>query len=251
MTYACLRKAKRMGRQCPLGGYALYLDCLECEEKACKRSNMQKNKIVIGIDQSYVDTGISIAYNGKIKAISSVKLKSCKNNTERRKLLKNRLIQVFTSMQQKASESSNCEIVCIIERIRLQSAQPGEKHFLNFPYIKGIGALNALIVDTAYDFDIPVYSVDTRSWKSQVVGSSKPLSNKYGIASEKWPTILYIKKLGWEKAILEEVSNKKKKGVIKETNGVKYTYNDNKADSACIALYGFIPKHLQKLEEEY
>ena len=25
-----------MGRQCPLGGYMLYLDCLECEEKVCK-----------------------------------------------------------------------------------------------------------------------------------------------------------------------------------------------------------------------
>ena len=25
-----------MGRICPLGGYVLYLDCLECEEKVCK-----------------------------------------------------------------------------------------------------------------------------------------------------------------------------------------------------------------------
>lgn len=30
-----------MGRQCPLGGYVLYLDCLECDEKVCK-----KNKIM-------------------------------------------------------------------------------------------------------------------------------------------------------------------------------------------------------------
>lgn len=28
-----------MGRQCPLGGYALYLDCLECEERVCKKMN--------------------------------------------------------------------------------------------------------------------------------------------------------------------------------------------------------------------
>lgn len=205
-----------------------------------------KHKIVIGIDQSYADTGISIAYNAKIKVISSFKLKGYKNNTERRKMLKNRLIQVFTSTRQKASELGNCEVVCIIERIRVQNSK-----FFSPDYLKSMGALNALIVDLAYDFNIPVYSVDTRSWKSQVIGTSKPLNNNYGIAPEKWPTILYIKKLGWEKAILEEVSNKKKKGVIKEINGVKYTYNDNKADSACIALYGFIPKHLQKLEEEY
>lgn len=26
-----------MAKRCPLGGYALYLDCLECEEKLCKK----------------------------------------------------------------------------------------------------------------------------------------------------------------------------------------------------------------------
>lgn len=26
-----------MAKKCPLGGYALYLDCLECEEKLCKK----------------------------------------------------------------------------------------------------------------------------------------------------------------------------------------------------------------------
>ena len=208
------------------------------------------NKIVIGIDQSYADTGITIAYNNQIKRILNVKMKSCKNNTERRKALKKTLIQVFTRMSNKASEIGNCEIICIIERIRLQSAQPGEKHFLNFPYIKGIGALNALIVDTAYDFNIPVYSVDTRSWKSQIVGTSKPKSNKYDLPPEKWPTIEYVIRLGWEQAITDEVSNRKTKGVVKQVNGVKYTYNDNKADSACIALYGFLPPTKQKLEEE-
>lgn len=38
-----------MGRQCPLGGYALYLDCLECDEKEdCRNgklnSNIQNNR---------------------------------------------------------------------------------------------------------------------------------------------------------------------------------------------------------------
>lgn len=28
-----------MGRRCPLGGYVLYLDCLECDDKVCKRSS--------------------------------------------------------------------------------------------------------------------------------------------------------------------------------------------------------------------
>ena len=28
-----------MGRRGPLGGYVLYLDCLECEDKICKRGD--------------------------------------------------------------------------------------------------------------------------------------------------------------------------------------------------------------------
>ena len=33
-----------MGRRCPLGGYALYLDCLECDEKEdCKSGKLNSN----------------------------------------------------------------------------------------------------------------------------------------------------------------------------------------------------------------
>lgn len=209
-----------------------------------------QHKIVIGLDQSYADTGISVAMDGKLRAISNCYLKNLKSNTERRKTLNNRLQNVFKRMRKKADKMGDCEVVCIIERIRLQSAQPGSQHFLNFAYIKGVGALNAMIVDLASEYNIPVYSVDTRSWKSQVVGSSKKMSNKYGIDPEKWRTIQYVKSLGFEGSIKEPVSAKKKKGVI-EKNGERYTYNDNKADSACIALYGFIPERLQKLEEEH
>ena len=31
-----LRLVNPMAKKCPLGGYVLYLDCLECEEKVCK-----------------------------------------------------------------------------------------------------------------------------------------------------------------------------------------------------------------------
>lgn len=34
-----------MGRRCPLGGYVLYLDCLECDEKACKGGGSLGNDI--------------------------------------------------------------------------------------------------------------------------------------------------------------------------------------------------------------
>lgn len=32
-----------MGRRCPLGGYVLYLDCLECDDKVCRRSGEMAN----------------------------------------------------------------------------------------------------------------------------------------------------------------------------------------------------------------
>ena len=51
-----------------------------------------KNKIVIGIDQSYKDTGISISMNGKIRMAKHVYLEKCKNNSERRSCKKDYLI---------------------------------------------------------------------------------------------------------------------------------------------------------------
>ena len=50
-----------MSKYCPLYGIAIYADCLECENK------MKYNKIVIGIDQSYKRTGITIVADDKIK----------------------------------------------------------------------------------------------------------------------------------------------------------------------------------------
>lgn len=199
-------------------------------------------KIVIGIDQSYKNTGISIAVDGKLKNVSSIWLDKLSTNSERRKELRLRLYKVFKKMALK-SVSEDAELVIIIERIRLQS-----QGFLNMDYIKSIGALNSIIVDTASEYDIPVYSVDTRSWKAQVVGTSKPMKNKYGVPDEKWPTMKYVWSLGWKDKLMYKVSNQCKKNIY-VVNGIKYRWNDDAADSACIALYGFSKN--QKLEEEH
>ena len=235
-----------MAKHCPIYGHtALYLDCLECDKeciKPRKEVKQLKNKIVIGIDQSYQDTGISIAFNGQIKMVSHKELKKLDNNSTRRRELKNRLTQVFTSVNNLKQEY-NADVVVLIERIRLQS-----QGFINIDYIKSIGALNALIVDTASSFNFPIYSVDTRAWKSAIIGTSKGRANKYGIDEKKWPTILWCIKKGYGNKIKEPVSKGKKKGVI-EKNGERYTYNDNAADSICIALYGFTSNQL--LQEEH
>ena len=201
-----------------------------------------KNKIVIGIDQSYKDTVISISMNGKIRMAKHVYLEKCKNNSERRSMLQKRLFDIFSSVHL-LKEDYDADVVVIIERIRLQS-----QGFINIDYIKSIGALNALIVDTAFTFDYPIYSVDTRAWKSSVVGNSKGKSNKYGIDPKKWPTILWCVSKGYKKYIINyDVGKRKSKGII-EKNGERYTYNDNIADSICISLYGFTNNQLLKEE---
>ena len=223
----------------------LYLDCLECEEKYCKKYNIMSNKIVIGIDQSYKDTGISISMNGKIKTISHCYLANLKSNSEKRLMLKERLDIIFRKCKS-LSIKYNAQLICVIERIRLQS-----QGFINIDYIKSIGALNAMIVDKANEYNIKVYSVDTRCWKSNVIGTSKEKKNKYGIDPKKYPTILWLISKGYESYLLQPVSNKTKKGIVKQINNIKYTYNDNSADSACISLFPFMCNDNNLLKEEH
>lgn len=201
------------------------------------------SKIVIGIDQSYKNTGISVSADGKIKNISNLRLDCFENNSERRQRLKNKLSKVFEKYFLLA-DKYGAELIIIIERIRLRS-----EGFLNIDYIKSIGALNSIIIDCAYEFGIPVYSVDTRAWKSQIIGTSKPQNNSYGIDPKKWPTIKWLISQGYEDKLIRPVNGRKKKGVI-ERKGKKITYDDDAADSACISLYGFIPLTQQKLNKE-
>lgn len=188
------------------------------------------NQVIIGIDQSYKNTGITIIADGKIKIVRSIQLSKLKSNSDRRRVLKQRL---FTLLSQVSSKCSN--IVCIIERIRLRS-----QGFININYIKSIGALNAMIVDVMSEFDVKVYSVDTRCWKAQVIGTSKPLDNEYGVPPEKYPTVVWCIKQGFKSSILIDVSNTKTRKGTFIKNGKKYKFNDDAADSCAIAMFGVI-----------
>ena len=125
--------------------------------------------------------------------------------------------------------------------------------FLSEAYIKATGALLSVIIAIGQDYNIPTYSVDTRSWKAQIVGDSKPLQNPYGITPEKYRTIVYLKQKGLLKYIVEEYKGKGAKGVINvkiDGQKVPCKINDDMADSYCIAMYGFLPETKQKLKEE-
>lgn len=226
-----------MGRPCPLLGTVVYLDCMDCDDKPCK-SKYKYKRVVVGIDQSYNNTGISIAADGRLLKVRSIQLDKLKSNSERRRALSETLDGLLTAVYPKGRE-----VVCIIERIRLHS-----QGFLNIDYVKSIGALNSVIVDMCTSYCVPVYSVDTRCWKSQVIGTSKPKQNKYGVPEEKWPTVRWLLNQGWESSILIPVEGRKTKGTFIR-DGQKYMYNNDAADSAGIAMFGFIGDQ-EKLKEE-
>jgi hypothetical protein len=186
-------------------------------------------RIIIGIDQSYKDTGICVIADGVLKDMRHIELSKLKDNSARRRKLNKSLHCLLDSIQGRADST-----VCIIERIRLRS-----QGFINIDYIKSIGALNSIIVDICQDHGVEVFSVDTRHWKAKVVGTSKPQSNKYNVPPEKWPTIRWVIDNGWENFILQNHGEKcqKKNGVFKK-DGLIMSYNDNAADSCGIAWYG-------------
>ena len=189
--------------------------------------------ICIGIDQSYKNTGVSISADGKLLKVSSINLEKYSNNSEKRSILQYKLKRILKKIFCKADE-----IVCIIERIRLRS-----QGFLNIDYIKSIGALNALIVDIMGLYDIPVYSVDTRCWKSQIVGSSKPgnPNNCWAMEPEKYPTFEWLKNNYPNllmSVFIDMTGTKKKKNIFKE-NGKLFKINDDACDSAAISMFWF------------
>ena len=119
---------------------------------------------------------------------------------------------------------------------------------MNINYIKSIGALNSVIVDKCNEHGVEVYSVDTRCWKAQVIGTSKGMPNNFGVPEEKWPTVKWLIRQGWEDSILIPVTSRKSKGTFIR-DGQKFMYNNDAADSAGIAMFWFKGDH-EKLQLE-
>lgn len=201
---------------------------------------MSKYKqLSIGIDQSYKNCGVSISADGQLLKVTHVKLEQCRTNTDRRRLLKAYLDNMLKAITPKADN-----IICVIERIRLHS-----QGFLNIDYIKSMGALNAVIIDIMDEYDIPVYSVDTRCWKSQVIGTSKPKDNNLGVPKEKYPTVEWCIEQGFENSVLRTVKGRKKKGTFTR-NGIRYMYDNDACDSSAISMFYFVGDK-EKLKQEH
>lgn len=189
---------------------------------------MVYNTIVIGIDQSYNDTGISISADGQLLDVKHVCLNNYKSHSARRAVLKEKLGLLMSAV---ANKSEN--VVVIVERARIHG---GNTSFINIDVILAMGSLVAVIEDVFQPHDIPIYSIDTRAWKSAVVGSCKTCENNCGVPPEKWLTVRWVIDQGFEHKILEPVDNPRKSKGTFYRNGQKYRYNDNAADSAAISM---------------
>lgn len=164
------------------------------EELECIKNALQYP--VIGIDESYTRTGIAVTENGKLLYADSIDFKKLKTKTEKRCAVRKALNSLILNYKPK---------IIICEKIRTFS-----QGFISKSYISATGALIATIVDIAFKHDVPVYSVDTRSWKSKVVGTSK-----------------------------HKTSNKKLETIefVKNEFDFDVEGNDDIADAICISLY--------------
>lgn len=199
-------------------------------------------RVVIGVDQSYTRTGISICADGRFMSIKSQDftiLGPSASRTAKRDLISNCIYVACNMAFQRCSD-----VMIICERIRLRS-----QGVISEDYIKSTAALIGRIVDTADRCGVKVYSVDTRAWKAAVVGTCKSQENKYGIDPHKYPTIRYMERNGLLKHILIPYDGRGKKGVI-TIKGKRYLIDDDAADAACMALYGFLPGPLKLQLEE-
>lgn len=196
------------------------------ESKGKIRNTYKVGKIrcVIGFDQSYSRTGISIAVDGKLKKVTSVKLVNVKSKSAKRLLVEQKCRAAIEACLKKFPPD---EIVVLVERIRTFTAG----NDLRPEMLKGHGALISRIVDTAYQYGIETYSVDTRAWKSYILGTSQPVFEPIaGVKNpQKFGSVRYVIELGFEESL--KITNK----------GRFRSYDDDAADSACIALYGFNP----------
>lgn len=202
-------------------------------------SFFKKPKVCIGVDQSYTCTGIAIAVEGEVKVAKFFPLKNkTQPKTVKREIVGNAVRAAIRS----CLKHYNPENICIIvERIRTFSQSFTGMKNMSMPFIKAQAALVAKIVDVAYYEGITnIYSVDTRAWKTKILGTSKPLAIEF-------PGVYDPKKIREVKWFIENYPDLVD-GIIHK--GTRLKYNDDAVDAACISLYAFAEPPIYLVKEE-
>lgn len=180
---------------------------------------MSKNKVVIGIDQSYKCTGIAVyVYNSETKkgrfwrtiAITPKK----RTKTRKRAVIAGYIDHLLSDFRYRYDDVKIC-----FERPRLFS-----KGHISASFLLSIGALNGAIIDAAGEWNVPCYSVDTRAWRCAAVGTCKRKENSKGIPPEKYYTVKHFCKAGYKNRIIWQ-----------DTDGKKH-YEHDIADAMGIAV---------------
>ena len=207
----------------------------KAQENRKGRNSYTPTKCIIGFDQSYTRTGIAIVSNGKLRKITSEPFKGVTNKSEKRIRLADDVAKVINKCLEKYRPE---EISIIVERIRTFT----QGYDIRPNFLISQGALIASIVDTAHGYGIKVWSVDTRCWKTAILGTSKPVFEPIeGVKDpQKFGSVRKVISLGFEESL--QVRRGGSNAVI--------SLNDDAADSACIALYGFSAPPLKLVLEQ-
>ena len=190
-------------------------------------------EMVIGLDQSYTDTGLCIAVDGVPKYAESILFGAAKSKPEKRRAVVGRLSRIVERY------SGKYHITIVIEAVRLFS---GSQPHISTAYIYSTCALVGSVIDFAFEKGIDVFWVETRSWKKAILGSSKPSGRRLNGVKDpkKVDSVLYAIAIGFGGRVAYKVERGKNKG--------QKRYNDNIADAICIALSGFNKSVIKKVD---
>lgn len=160
---------------------------------------MSKNKVVIGIDQSYKCTGVAVyVYNSETKKGRFWRTFAVTPNEHTKVRGRATIISHIDGLIRAFRWDCDVNDVWIcFERPRLFS-----KGHISAPYLLSIGALNGAIIDLADSWFMPCYSIDTRAWRRAAVGHCKRKENNKGIPAEKYYTVKHFCKAGYKRRLI-------------------------------------------------
>lgn len=168
---------------------------------------MNKNKVVIGIDQSYKKTGVAMyIYNRETKKGRFWQTFAITPNEPIKVRERATIISHIDGLIRAFRWDFDVDEVWIcFERPRLFS-----KGHISAAYLLSIGALNGAIIDLADSWYMSCYSIDTRAWRRAAVGTCERKENNKGIPPEKYFTVKHFCKAGYKNRLIWQDAEGKK-----------------------------------------
>lgn len=197
--------------------------------------------ICIGYDQSYTNTGIAVAGITNKRQIDIIHLESYRGQKNKFEFRKGLVLRTRMLLREYRCKADRAYALCEAVRAHSGGGMSMNNHL-------SWGALQGCLADYLYQkHDIILRVVDTRAWKAKVVGTSKPAEHAPpGVDPKKWPTIQYImhvhdipkEQIAWK--LGPRTRKFTWQGPGPDGPQTKYTFDSDKCDAACIAIYGLM-----------